>query len=699
MTSNLTMKTITEDKPRLTNDEINAYLGSQNTNVMETILEVDTDINVVENSLSNNSFIGISTKKTTTLETDDALVKYNLTESNFKGDVKVSEVDSELVIEVPEGNTHIGEFMNDLPDNVMFNKVTTGSGMTTLALTNDVKYVIAVPYVTLLLNKEVWCANKSIDALFVHAKGHTEEDIYSYTGNKIMVTYDSLHKVTSILKESRDISEWKLFIDESHRLLQITNFRHKAVNTVLNNFKEYDRYVFGTATPVLDKYKLTETINIKKCRLQWADLEEVKIKYVEAKEGASINQISTTILKDHYTGKTEGNAHVFVNSVQMIVQIFKSIKRFNIKTTDIRVVCAESDYNTKTLAKEGLAIGTVDSDLRGINFYTSTAFEGCDISDTNGKSYVVVDADREHTAIDIYTTLPQIIGRIRDTKYKNECTLIVDPSNKFFTTLEEFEEGIREQISKGRNIVKTYDNSEDNVKEWLLEKIEDSNYVIYDADTNTLRSNENAHLSDMNSFETKSNPLYVSSKTNSLLGKHINNSIVTNYIESKVVIDEILHLLPSGKGNNSVNTEKTLKAFCKKYSEAKTELEALKVVDEYTQVHDFVSEAHKIGVDRIKALGYKKKAIQSELDFTDPCTKHNRELKLLNTLKLKAGQWYSSKVLKARIQKIYDQQGVKPKANIKHLSGIYDMKPKRRQVKGVRTEGIIITSIKQRVNK
>ena len=34
--------------------------------------------------------------------------------------------------------------------------------MTTLALTNDVKYVIAVPYVNLLLNKEVWCTNNSI---------------------------------------------------------------------------------------------------------------------------------------------------------------------------------------------------------------------------------------------------------------------------------------------------------------------------------------------------------------------------------------------------------------------------------------------------------------------------------------------------------------------------------------------------------
>ena len=694
------MNTITEDKPRLTNDEINAYLGSQNTNVIETILEVTEGVDVVENLVCDISIYRSETEKTTTLDNNvDTQIKYNLTDKNFKREVNVSEVDNELVIDVPEGSSYIGEFMTDLPDNVMFNKITTGSGMTTLALTNNVKYVIAVPYVNLLLNKEVFCSNNGIDALFVHSKGHREEDIYSYTGSKIMVTYDSLGLVTDILKANRDICEWKVFIDESHTLLQSAGYRYKAVNTVLNNYKEYGSYVFGTATPVLDKYKLTETKSIKKCRLQWSNLEEVKVKRVEIGDNNSLNDTITTILNNHHTNKTEGNAHVFVNSVKLIVQMFKGLKRFNIKTSDIRVVCSNNDYNTKTLAKEGLAIGSVDDTLRGISFYTSTAFEGCDINDVEGKTYVVVDAEREHTAIDIYTTLPQIIGRIRDTKYKNECTLIVDPSNQYFQDAEDFEEGVRKHIATGKNIVKTYNNSEDDVREWLLSKVLTSNYVIYDANTNTVSSNENAHLSDLNNFEAKGNPLYIKSNTKDFLGKHINNSIVTEYIESEVVIDELLYLVPSGKGNNKVSVEKTLKAFCKKYTEAKTELEALEVVKEYTQVCDFVSEANKLGVDRVKALGYKKHRIIDELNFIDPKTKHNRELKLLNTLGLKAGRWYSSKVIKERIQKIYNQQNICAKASIKHLAEIYDMKPKRRQVKGVRTEGIIITSIKQRVNK
>ena len=279
----------TEIEAQPTNDDINAYLGSQSTTEVEAIL------------------------------------------------------DSELVIDVPEGSEYVGDFMTDLPKNVMFNKVTTGSGMTTLALTNDVKYVIAVPYVNLLLNKEVWCTNNSIDALFVHAKGHSERDVYSFTGNKIMVTYDSLDKVTNILKENRDISEWKLFIDESHTLLQIAGFRHKAVASVLRSYEAYGSYIFGTATPVLDKYKLPRIQEIKKCRLQWSDLQEVKINLMTMSENQNINKAVATILNNHHTNKTEGNAHVFVNSIKMIVQIFKDINKLGVSTKQVRVVCSNND--------------------------------------------------------------------------------------------------------------------------------------------------------------------------------------------------------------------------------------------------------------------------------------------------------------------------------------------------------------------
>lgn len=630
------------------------------------------------------------------------LVEYNLIDSNFKKEVDVSEVESEIVIEVPEGSSYVGEFMTDLPSNVMFNKVTTGSGMTTLALTNDVKYVIAVPYVNLLLNKEVWCTNNSIDALFVHANGHSENDIYSYTGNKIMVTYDSLHKVTSILKDNRDISEWKLFVDESHTLLQIAGFRYKAVQSVLDSYEAYGSYLFGTATPVMDKYKLPKIKDIKKCRLQWSDLEEVKMNLMRMSGNDNLNKSVATIISNHHTNKTEGNAHIFVNSIKMIVQIYKDISKLGISTKQVRVVCSNNDYNYTTLAKEGLAIATVDSPLRGINFYTSTAFEGCDINDVDGKTYVVVDADREHTAIDIYTTLPQIMGRIRDTKYKNECTLLVDPSNKYYLSAEEYVQDVTDSIESGKEMVIAYNNGSTNFRRDYLHHVAvHSNFVILDTATDTLHSNENAHASAMNNYEARTNKLFINSNTpNRFIGKQVHNSITTEYIESDVIIDKNLYTKVNARNGNRYSTEDILKDYCTDIVGAQEiGLEAIEDVKAiYREYGQFIADATRLDASRIKKLAYKKQRIQAELDFTDSRTKNNRELKLLNTLKLNVGQWYSTKDVKTKIQKIYNQQGIYAKASMDHLLDIYEMKKLTRSVDGTRLRGVMISAIKMRVS-
>ena len=47
--------------------------------------------------------------------------------------------------------------LTDLPDNVMLNKVTTGCGMTSIALSNDTPYVVCVPKRNLVKNKVKWC--------------------------------------------------------------------------------------------------------------------------------------------------------------------------------------------------------------------------------------------------------------------------------------------------------------------------------------------------------------------------------------------------------------------------------------------------------------------------------------------------------------------------------------------------------------
>ncbi len=62
--------------------------------------------------------------------------------------------------------------------------------------------------------------------------------------------------------------------------------------------------------------------------------------------------------------------------------------------------------------------------VKKINFYTATAFEGCDIYDENGRTYVVSDKYKSHTLVDISTLFIQIAGRIRNSRYSGENTYI-----------------------------------------------------------------------------------------------------------------------------------------------------------------------------------------------------------------------------------------------------------------------------------
>ena len=53
--------------------------------------------------------------------------------------------------------------------------------------------------------------------------------------------------------------------------------------------------------------------------------------------------------------------------------------------------------------------------MNGVNFY-----------DTTGVTYIVSDKNSDFTKYDIVTTVPQIIGRIRDSLYKDVITIIYD---------------------------------------------------------------------------------------------------------------------------------------------------------------------------------------------------------------------------------------------------------------------------------
>ncbi len=319
------------------------------------------------------------------------------------------------IIEAPKEANYIGDFLKELPKNVLINKVTTGCGGTTIAINSVENYVICVPYKSMIINKKNQ-NEKILDVYGINAGGALDSEIRKYKGTTIMVTWDSLERIVENLK----IQEWNILIDEAHKLVDSGNFREKAINNVLKYYKRFKTFSFMTATPVQKEYQLDELKGIPEVKIKWTGLRDVIIdKEITANVVSKISTIGLRTIEEEKLG----NLHVFINSVKDIVEIMSKLKGAKIEKlfNKVNIVCANNDSNQDYIHKKlGISYNIANvGDVKRVNFYTSTAFEGSDIFDEGGRIYIAVTGNKNHTKINVLTTLPQIIGRIRNIKNNN----------------------------------------------------------------------------------------------------------------------------------------------------------------------------------------------------------------------------------------------------------------------------------------
>ena len=202
-----------------------------------------------------------------------------------------------------------------------------------------------------------------------------------------------------------------------------------------------------TATPIEEEFILTELKDLPVVEVNWPNTVTVDIQpVITAKPVKEVCRFITAAL----SGKLFGNLHFFVNSVDFIAD---AIKLSNLQPHQVRVVCSNNTSpgrgrksNQKKLGLD-YPIATTTDPIKQINFYTSTSFEGCDIYDTDGRTYIVSDKTKSHTLLDISTLIIQICGRIRDSHYQTHITHIFSETRySHFTTFEEFKESSKKQI-------------------------------------------------------------------------------------------------------------------------------------------------------------------------------------------------------------------------------------------------------------
>lgn len=156
---------------------------------------------------------------------------------------------------------------------------------------------------------------------------------------------------------------------------------------------------------------------------------------------------------------------------------------------DVKIVCANKPENINKIGNRY----HISDELRRpklINFYTSTAFEGVDIEDLEGRTIIVSDGNVKQTLLDISTLVIQICGRIRDSLYNNELTHIFSKNYRNrnrSTTWEKYRYYTKEQEVRDLSFLKSLnqmpvEQDRRRALEGLLRANKDNPYFSVDED-------------------------------------------------------------------------------------------------------------------------------------------------------------------------------------------------------------------------
>ena len=547
-----------------------------------------------------------------------------------------------------------------LPSKVLINKGKVGCGGTTVALTDNRDTIVCVPFVNLIKNK----CKQNKEVLGVYS-GVTVDKINEYVEThkikKIMCTYDQLPRLASVVGYN-----YFLLVDELHLLFLQYIFRDTAIRGVLNEYKNFKDWAFLTATPIESEFMLDELKDIPVYNIEWESKREIT---VEAVKCDSVKSTIASIIEKFLNNEIEGNAHIFVNSVKFIATM---IKYFDFEETQCRAIWSKNNKEYKNYCA-GIPNSDTLSKPKKINFYTSTCFEGCDLYDEDGKIFIVSDSSKAQTLLDISTSIRQIAGRIRNTKYDKIYHLFSNTRYNTDLSYEEFKEYALNEAEEAKKYASRINSDAE-----LLKGTKSSEYVYLYKNENGFEFDKNLILIDI--FNYKNNNTY--SLSVNMLNEYAKNNIKVN-------------LTSDDKKIKIASKTITWKEYVKRYCELKKSEyyigEELELIEEK---YPFIKAAYELFGDTLvdMRIDNVKRAVIAKDD------KKNQSEKIIYLLRtcdgFKEGTFTTGKKIKEILQTIYDKAGFNKKATIADFRNYAELKPVNKRIDGEQVNGYIITLIK-----
>lgn len=571
---------------------------------------------------------------------------------------------------------------NGLPSGFLIDKGKVGCGGTSLALEDDRDTIVCVPFVSLIKNKmHKYNIDNKMKVLGVY-EGVTKADIKKYIANtagakKIMCTYDSLQKVAEVTGY-----DYYLLVDELHLLFIQYIFRNKAVKTVLNLYKNFTKWAFLTATPIEKDLMLEELKDIPTYKVNWEDTTEISVKAVRCKQVlASIK----TIIRDFLEGRVFGNAHIFVNSVETIASI---IRACNLDNTNTRIIFSKNNQKYKNIC-QGVNNGDTTDQVKKINLYTSTCFEGCDLFDEEGKIYIISEGSKANTLYDISTQIRQIAGRIRNTHYTSITHLYSSTRYNTDLTFDDYKQVVLEEEKKAKSYITKVNNDEE-IKEGT--KSSTYAYVYKDEKTGIFEFDPNLMKLDIFNYKCLHHTYSLSVNiSNEYIKAGMNVVTSTDNTSDKLLRNERTRTTFK---DAILEYDSIMKRKAEPFNYSLTDDERIKLL---TSKYPYIEDAYKVlGMDKLAEMKYKTSNIQQLLIKESPKLDNKAKVaKLLKTAKgFVEGAFITGADIKRVLGDIYKTIGMNVKPSIDDFRDFAVIDTKQKKIEGKNVRGYIIQYIK-----
>ena len=577
--------------------------------------------------------------------------------------------------------------MEDLPHNCIFNKVITGCGGTTVALSNNECYIIAVPTQELIKNKikrdDAGVGTytlqsgetREIFGLFGYSsymmKKELRDYIESHDIKKIMCTYDKMEMLLHFIEPK----DYRLLVDEYHTLLKAYSFREKAINRVFSTYRMYKSFCFMSATPIMPDFKPSLLDDVEEVMAEWDNVEKITVNLQYSnKPFLTAANIINRYKTDGYievNGNKSYEAFFFINSVN---EICKILKHCDLTNDNARIICADTEDNRKKLGD--FNISTSNSANKQFTFITCKSFEGVDYFSDSAISFVVSSASAEHTKLAIDTDIPQIVGRIRskNNPFRNKIVHIYNRTNKdidLITTFEEMTDITNRTEEAAKQQIEKYNKATTRAEKIAIKRLINNDLILETEDG--IYYNDAILKLDLYNF-----------KVNQIIYKS-GISVRTEYQERGVQTTAITY----NKEDGEMKTENETKAITFKEAYLKAlSCQDLVQRDQYLKV-DLVKEAiEKLTPEEVRAARYTKKAVKELLILKNE--KLNQFTKAIKIIKkeMPYNEFVPVAKVKTILANVYEILGVDKKAKATDITAFFYAKEMVKRIDG-RVERVI----------